>query len=52
MTLIRDIFDLPERVYRGDFVLRLAEGINDREKTLRDYVVTEQLVACFDSALG
>lgn len=52
MTLIRDIFELPEHVFRGDFVLRLAEGVEHPEKTLREYVVTEQLASCFDSALG
>ena len=26
VTTIADIFDLPERVHQGDFVLRLAEG--------------------------
>jgi hypothetical protein len=52
MALIRDIFELPEQVHRGDFVLRLAEGVQHPTETLRDYVVTPQLVACFDSALG
>ena len=27
VTTIADIFDLPERVHQGDFVLRLAEGV-------------------------
>ncbi|MGE3841404.1 MAG: phage resistance protein [Vicinamibacterales bacterium] len=50
-TLIRDLIDLPEQVHRGDFVLRLTEGIQRPEETLRDYVVTPQLVSCFDEAL-
>ena len=52
MTTIADIFDLPERVHQGDFVLRLAEGVERPEQTLGDYVVTEQLARCFDAALS
>lgn len=52
MTLLKDLISIPERVHKGDFVLRLTEGIADREGTLRDYVVTEQLVRCFDQALS
>ena len=51
VTTIADIFDLPERVHQGDFVLRLAEGVERPEQTLGDYVVTEQLARCFDAAL-
>jgi hypothetical protein len=39
-TLIKDLFDLPDAVRGGDFVLRLAEGLERPEQTLRDYVVT------------
>ena len=52
MTTIADIFDLPERVHQGDFVLRLSEGVERAERTLNDYVVTEQLARCFDDALS
>ena len=52
MTTIADIFDLPERVHQGDFVLRLSEGVERAERTLNDYVVTEQLAGCFDDALS
>ncbi|HAS84238.1 MAG TPA: phage resistance protein [Verrucomicrobia bacterium] len=48
---IRDILDLPDRVRRGDFVLRLSEGVAKPEETLKNYVVTDQLVVCFDQAL-
>jgi len=51
MTLIKDLIHVPERVRRDDFVLKLTEGVIDPKATLRDYVVTEQLVACFDQAL-
>ena len=52
MTTIADIFELPERVHQGDFVLRLAEGVERAERTLRDYVVTPQLAHCFEAALA
>lgn len=51
MTLIKDLIDIPERVQKGDFVLRLTEGVNRPEDTLRDYVVTPELKDCFDNAL-
>ena len=28
MTLLKELIDIPERVQRGDFVLRLSEGVN------------------------
>jgi hypothetical protein len=52
LTLIQELIELPDRVHRGDFVLRLTEGIERPEETLRQYVVTEQLAACFDGALA
>ena len=48
---IKDIFNLPDSVHRGDFVLILSEGINKAEATINNYVVTEQLAVCFDTAL-
>lgn len=52
MTLLRELIDIPEYVDRGSFVLRLAEGVEDPEATLKSYVVTEQLVKCYDDALN
>lgn len=54
VTLIKDLIEVPERVHKGDFVLRLTEGVTAERvaATLRDYVVTPQLVQCFDKALG
>jgi hypothetical protein len=52
MTLIKELIDIPEHVQRGDFVLRLSEGVDRAEETLRDYVVTPELKACFDNALS
>ena len=52
MTRIAEIFDIPDRVHQGDFVLRLTEGVNRPQETLKSYVVTPQLVVCFDQALS
>jgi len=38
---IKDLIELPEQVSRGDFVLRLTEGVTRPDETLRDYVVTK-----------
>lgn len=48
---IKDLIQLPQQVNRGDFVLRLAEGITEPERTITDYVVTPQLRDAFDHAL-
>lgn len=50
--LISDLIIVPERVRKGDFVLNLSKGVTEPEKTLEQYVVTPQLAACFDDALG
>ena len=42
-TFIRDLFDLPDTVRGGDFVLRLDEGFERPDQTVRGYVVTPQL---------
>jgi hypothetical protein len=52
MTYLAEIFEIPERVHQGDFVLRLTEGVNRPQETLKSYVVTPQLVVCFDQALS
>jgi hypothetical protein len=51
-VLLKDLIEIPERVHKGDFVLRLAEGLSHAEATVRDYVVTPQLERCFDDALA
>ena len=48
--LISELLDLPERVRKGDFVLNLSKGVNEPQKTLERYVVTPQLVECFNDA--
>ena len=52
MTLIKDLIDIPEHIDKGQFVLRLTEGVADPEATVGAYVVTPQLVRCFDDALS
>ena len=49
---LRDLFDLPERVNPGDFVLHLSDVVDHPDQTLKDYVVTDDLARCFDDALG
>ena len=51
-TYIKDLIDIPEHVHAGDFVLKLAEGVDRADDTLRQYVVTPQLADCFDQALA
>ena len=52
MPLLKDLIAIPERVHQGDFVLQLSRGVTEPERTLRDYVVTPQLVDAFSNALG
>jgi hypothetical protein len=54
VPLISEVLNLPRSVNRGDFVLRLSEGITDAhaDATLLDYVVTPQLAANFKDALA
>jgi len=52
MTLLKDLISIPERVHQGDFVLQLSKGVTEPEQTLRDYVVTPQLVDSFNNAMG
>src|SRR5438067_12284347 len=51
MTLLRELIEIPEHVQKGDFVLRLSEGVIDPAGTLGEYVVTPELDKCFDQAL-
>jgi hypothetical protein len=52
LTLLKDLIHIPERVYQGDFVLKLSDGVAHAERTLRDYVVAPQLVEAFGNARG
>jgi len=52
MTLIKDLIEIPDRVYKDQYVLRLSEGVTRPEETPRDYVLTPELRTCFDAALS
>lgn len=54
MTPISDLLNLPAAVHRGDFVLRLSEGITDAhaDGTLCHHVVTPAFAENFHDALG
>src|SRR5260370_42465390 len=52
MTTLRELFNLPERVNPGDFVLKLSDVVDHPDVVLKDYVVTDQLAKCFDDALA
>ncbi len=50
-TALRDLFDLPDQIRKGDFVLKLSEGVLHPEETAATYVVTPPLVDAFGRAL-
>ncbi|MCY2989104.1 MAG: DUF6079 family protein, partial [Planctomycetota bacterium] len=50
-TLIKELIDIPERVQKGDYVLKLVEDIKRPEVVLDNYVVTPELAKNFDAAL-
>ncbi|MCO6436556.1 MAG: phage resistance protein [Phycisphaerae bacterium] len=54
MQLLADLLDLPSQIDKGDYVLKLVDGVSasNATRTLMNYVVTPQLEACFDHALG
>lgn len=51
---IKDLLDLPPQINKGDFVLKLTAGVDagHASQTLRNYVVTPQLLTCFEQAMG
>ncbi len=49
---IRELFDLPEQIRKGDFVLKLSEGVENAKTTAETYVVTARLAQAFDQALN
>lgn len=52
MPLIQDLIAIPEVVHRGDFVLKLTEGVARPAETVKHYVVTPELARNFDDALA
>ena len=52
MTRLAELIDIPTHVHKSDFVISLETAIEEPERTLSEYVVTPQLVGCFDRALS
>ena len=54
MTLINELIYSPDHVADGDFVLKLAEGVDDdhARSTVDDYVVTAGITESLGEALG
>ncbi len=52
MTLLKELIDIPDHIDKGQFVLRLTEGVTDPQATVATYVPTPQLVRAFDDALS
>ena len=50
--LLRELMDLPEQVTASDYVVSLQDGVTAKQRTVDTYVVTDQLVECFDRAMG
>jgi hypothetical protein len=52
--LLRDVLEIPRTAGAEDYVLRLTDGVDDKEiaKTIDQYVVTDSLIEAFDKALG
>ncbi len=48
---LRDLFDVPETVRKGDFVLKLTEGVERARQTVAEYVVTPALADAFRRAM-
>ena len=51
-VLVKDLFELPEQVRKGDFVVKLTDTIQRPEETASTFVVTERLEDAFGKALG
>lgn len=51
-STVRDLFDLPEQIRKGDFVHKLGEGIENPKVTAETYVVTPRLAQAFDHSLA
>jgi hypothetical protein len=48
---VKDLFELPEQIRKGDFVLKLSDGVNHPRETAMTYVVTPALAESMDQAL-
>lgn len=50
-TPLRDLITIPERIDSADFVLKLHDGVEAADRTLRDYVVTGSIAESMGEAL-
>lgn len=50
--MIRELFDLPEQIRKGDFVHKLSEGVEHPAETATSYIVTRPIADAFDRGLG
>ncbi len=50
-TLLKDLIDIPETAGASDYVLRLTDGVEHQDRTLQEYVVTDELTKAFATAL-
>jgi hypothetical protein len=48
MTLLSELLEIPGQVHKSDLVTSLATAIEEPERTVLDYVVTDRLALCFD----
>ncbi len=51
-TLVRDLIVVPKQIRKGDFVVRLTQGVADPQGISDTFVATEGLVQSFDEALN
>ncbi|WP_420733851.1 hypothetical protein [Brevibacterium luteolum] len=52
-TLLKDVITIPDRAGDEDYVLRLTDSVGSgASKTMDLYVVTDEIAAAFDQALG
>ena len=52
MSVLHEILELPSEVKKGDYVVRLTDGVANPASLLERYAITADLVRAFDRALG
>lgn len=50
--LISELLELPDQIRKGDFVFKLSDAVKKPDETVANYVVTPQMVECFNEALN
>lgn len=50
-TRVKDLFEIPETIRKGDFVEKLSEAVSRPQRTAETFVVTSALQEAFDRAL-